>query len=52
MKQIGGQTVGLWMTTGNMAPLLSGSSLIAYLACGGQTTIAALLRQVERWAAM
>ena len=52
MKQIGGQPVGIWMTTGNMAPVLSGASPMAYLTRGGPTAYATLLRQVERWAAM
>lgn len=52
MKQIGGQPVGTWMTTGNMAPLLNGASPMAYQTRGGSTAYAALLRQVQRWAAM
>lgn len=52
MKKIGGQPVGIWMTTGNMAPVFSGSSPMAYLTRGGQTAYATLLRQVERWATM
>ena len=35
MKRIGGQPVGAWMTTGNMAPVLSGSSPIVYLTRSG-----------------
>ena len=37
---------------GNMAPVLSGSSPIAYLTRGGLPAYATLLRQVERWAVM